>query len=202
MPDAIRDPHPPEFSRPLPLNRIRPGQAETVSATPAECAALARRFRIPAVGSLECRFTLEPVGQEEIAAEGVLTARVTQICVITAEPFEDRLAEEFAVRFVPASRLPEGGFEEGFDLDSLDLEEPDELPYHGRALDLGEAAAEQLALMLDPYPRRPGAGLENAVDLPPPEGPAAEGRRRAPFAELGKLRGAGGEGPEKPEDEG
>jgi hypothetical protein len=34
-------------------------------------------------------------------------------------------------------------------------------------LDLGEAAAEQLALALDPYPRKPDARLLGAAEDPP-----------------------------------
>ena len=33
------------------------------------------------------------------------------------------------------------------------------MPYAGGAADLGEATVEQLALALDPFPRKPGAAL-------------------------------------------
>ena len=33
------------------------------------------------------------------------------------------------------------------------------MPYGGDSIDLGAALAEQLALALDPYPRKPGAKL-------------------------------------------
>ncbi len=54
----------------------------------------------------------------------------------------------------------------------------DELPYEGGVLDLGEAAAEQLALALEPYPRAPGEEIEPRED--------ASGQR--PFAGLASLR--------------
>jgi hypothetical protein len=45
-------------------------------------------------------------------------------------------------------------------------------------IDLGEATTEQLALALDPFPRKPGA------EIPPEAKEAPEG----PFAALGRIR--------------
>ena len=56
---------------------------------------------------------------------------------------------------------------------------PDEIVYEGINIDLGEAAAEQLALSLDPYPRHPGAALEGVE----------EGETAGPFGRLTGLRG-------------
>ncbi|MBS0982616.1 DUF177 domain-containing protein [Gluconobacter cerinus] len=185
--------HSPEFSRRIPLSRVGAGTEESVTATPQEREALARRFGIPAVHHLECRFVLTPESKTEILAQGRLSAKVTQECVITAEKFDDVLAETFVLRFIPESQMPE----DEFDIDSINLDAPDDVPHDGRALDIGEAAAEQLALMLDPYPRLPGAGLENAVDVAPAEGeegddqsedlPESE-RRPNPFAALVGLK--------------
>ena len=61
--------------------------------------------------------------------------------------------------------------------DELDLEAEDEIPYEGTSIDLGEAASEQLALALDPFPRKPGAELPGSV------GPHESGA----FAALAKL---------------
>ena len=183
----------PEFSRRVPLSRLGSGHEETVTATVPECEALARRLGIPAVHHLECRFLLTPEDKKHILAEGRLSAKVTQTCVITAENFDDVLAETFVLRFIPENEMPE----DEFDVDSIDMEGPDEVPHDGRAVDIGEATAEQLALMLDPYPRQPGAGLENAVDVTPPEGEegldhsdelSKSERRPNPFAALATLK--------------
>lgn len=152
----------PEFSRRVPLSRLREtAERITVEADAAECAALAARFAIPAIAALQCRFVLRRDADGGIAASGSLEAVVTQICVVSLEPFETPIAEEFAVRFVPAAQISE----EIGDLDDFDA--PDEIGHDGAALDLGEAAAEQLALALDPWPRKPGAEMpviEQAVD--------------------------------------
>jgi uncharacterized metal-binding protein YceD (DUF177 family) len=103
---------------------------------------------IPAIRSLECLFNLSVKdGGESIFAEGGLHADVTRTCVISLEEFETSVDEEFELRFVPA----------GTEREDPDPDLPDEIPYAGDTVDLGEAAAEQLGLALDPYPRMEGA---------------------------------------------
>ena len=159
-----------EFSRPMGLDRIPVGGLEQlVEATPAECAAIAARLKVPAVASLSCRFRLTPESGM-IRAEGQLRAEFTRICVVSLDEFGQAAAEEFRVRFVPA----------GSEADD-DPESEDELPYSAGLIDLGEVAVEQLALILDPYPHKPGAAL-------PEGGPEAE---EQPFAALARLRPPG-----------
>ncbi len=162
-----------ELSRPLAVTQLgAAGTEQEVLATAEECAAIAARLHIPAVGALSCRFHLGPLRGGTVVAQGRLSARVTRDCVVTMEPFEADLREDFRIRFVPAERLAD-------DEDLLDLEADDEVPYHGVHLDLGEAAVEQLALALDPYPRMPGAELP----APPAED---DGAPASPFAALAR----------------
>ena len=168
---------PVELHRPVTVGQIgSSGLEREVVATAAECVAIAARLRIPAVAALSCRFRLVALGDGVVAAEGVLAARVTQECVVTSDPFEADLGESFRVRFVPEERFVEP------DEDALlDLDADDELPYPGNQIDLGEAAVEQPALGLDPYPRNPGATLDEAGAADDPdEGPAS------PFAALAR----------------
>lgn len=135
-----------EFSRRFPL--ARPPADVRVEATADERAALARRFGLPSIRALSCDFRLRPAAKGAVAASGTLEARVVQVCVASGEEFEAAVRERFAVRFVPA----------GSENPDPDFEDDDEIPCAGDSMDLGEAAAEQLALALDPYPRAPGAG--------------------------------------------
>jgi uncharacterized metal-binding protein YceD (DUF177 family) len=64
---------------------------------------------------------------------------------------------------------------------SLEEEEPDVI--EGGSIDLGEIAAETLALALDPYPRIPGEEFHGG-----PEQPDAEQRPESPFAVLSRLK--------------
>ncbi len=190
----------PELSRRVPLRRLGAERPETgplvivVEADADECAALALRLDVPAVAELQCRFGLSGVDRDGIVeAEGLLRARLTQVCVATAEAFEAEVTERFSLRFVPADRLsaqPDA---------MLDLDADDDVPYEGGALDLGEAAVEQLALALDPYPHRPGAERPAGVGIgdPPSAGQVSDVEDRTgderpnPFAALSRLRGDG-----------
>jgi uncharacterized metal-binding protein YceD (DUF177 family) len=159
----------PEMPRMVPVDRIgATGLDYTVTATPADCVAMAARLMVPAVAELSCEFRLKPTKAGAIVAEGRLRARLTQVCVVSLDEFTVRIDERFRVRFVP----------EGREDPELDPDSDDEIPYSGVAIDLGEAAAEQLALMLDPYPRKPGA------DLPA----AADDSLTSPFAALARLK--------------
>ena len=95
-----------------------------------------------------------------VVADGELHADVLQTCIVSLDDFDAVVDEAFRVRFVPA----------GEETDDQDPEADDEIPYEGDVLDLGEAAAEQLGLALDPYPRMPDAALpevEEDADLHP-----------------------------------
>ncbi len=164
-----------ELHRAMPLDRLGAGWVDyVVEAGEAERVAVAGRLGVPAVLSLRCAFRLKAGRRGVVAAEGTLEARLVRECVVSLEPFEVAVAEAFRVQFVPAERLSEAPEDA-----AIDLEADDEVGYEGLALDLGEAAVEQLALGLDPYPRRPGVALPEEVA--PEEGGA--------FAGLSKLRG-------------
>jgi uncharacterized metal-binding protein YceD (DUF177 family) len=157
----------PEFHRPVSLDRIGPhGLDITVEAGPAECAALTVRMGLPAVLSVSCVFHLIRESRDKVCARGVLRATVTQTCVVSLETFDTSIEEVFQVRFVPS----------GEESDDIDPDADDEIPFEGNLIDLGELAAEQLGLALDPYPRMPGAELE-AFAEDPDEHPFAALRR-------------------------
>lgn len=157
----------PELSRPFAVAKVGAGTQVVVEAQPEECVALAARMGVPAIHGLTCRFELRRDGAEMVAAAGLLRARLSQVCVVSLEAFESELVERFAIRFVPA----------GQESEALDIEADDEIVYEGEVIDLGEAASEQLALALDPFPRRPGA--EMPVESATPDA--------SPFASLGRL---------------
>ena len=152
-----------ELSRLLALDRIGSRPVEiSVHANPDELTAIATRLMIPAVLALDCSLTLRrETGR--IAAEGTLAARVIRDCVVTLEPFEMEVRERFQVHFV----------REDEQTDDDDPLAPDQVPYTGSAIDVGEAAVEQLALALDPFPRRPDAVLEQPDEAPETSNPFA-----------------------------
>ena len=165
----------PELSRPVATDRIpAAGMTLQVLADAAECAAVATRIGLAAIESLVCDLTLvRPLAgsqrrrEGEILAEGHLRATLVRECVVTLDLFPVSVDQRFRVRFVPA----------GSESEDADPESDDEIPYEGAAIDLGEATVEELALTLDPYPRKPGAALpDDAVDID-----------LGPFAALSRL---------------
>jgi uncharacterized metal-binding protein YceD (DUF177 family) len=158
----------PELSRPFAIDRMGEATRIKVEADAAEREAVARRLGVEDVARLECQFHLRRWEGATVQAEGSLKARVTQVCVVSGDSFESDIAEDFEVRFVP----------EGMESEEVDLDAPDEIPYAGAMIDLGEATTEQLALALDPFPKKPGA------EIPPEAQEAPEG----PFAALGRIR--------------
>lgn len=140
----------PEFSRSERSDTIGAGARDvTIAATADECAALARRFDLVAVERLEATFSIrrEAVG---IVAAGRVRAAVVQACSVTDEPICVRVDEPVALRFVAAADASEEEIE--LEADALDT-----IAYDGAAINLGEAAAETMALALDPFPRGPNA---------------------------------------------
>ena len=159
----------PELHRPIAVERIgQSGLSVEVEAGADELAALAARMALPGIGALRCRFQLRRIAAGIIEAEGRLRADLTQVCVVSLDEFPAELAEDFQVHFVPA----------GTEDDEPEPNAMDQVPYEGGMIDLGEAAAEQLALALDPYPHKPGAEL----DAPPDEAALH------PFGALAALR--------------
>jgi uncharacterized metal-binding protein YceD (DUF177 family) len=140
----------PEFARPIRADTIG-DEARTVEieANEAERAALAKRFGLIEIESLAARFTIRRDAQG-IAAQGRVEAVLTQACSVTGDPLPARVDEPVTLRFVPDGE----DLQEEVELDDGDV---DIIPYEGDAIDLGEVAAETMALALDPFVRGPNA---------------------------------------------
>lgn len=160
-----------------------------VKATEAECDRVAARLKLPHVAALSCRYELYPEAGGTIFARGALTARLSQVCVLSLEEFEDVIGERFSVRFVPASQLSSENLADP----AGEFDEIDEIPYEDDTIDFGEATIEQLSLVLDPYPRRPGVarpeGVMDEDDVVAADDIAESSDLKTnPFAALSRLR--------------
>lgn len=141
----------PEFSRTFRLDELGGGaRAASIAADEGERAALAVRFGLIGIDRLEATAELARDG-DIVTATGRLEGEVTQACVASGEPVPARIAEDFALRFVPLGAVS--------DADEIELAESDldQIDYEGSSIDLGEAVAQTMALALDPFPRAPGA---------------------------------------------
>ncbi|MFA5969904.1 MAG: DUF177 domain-containing protein [Sphingomonas sp.] len=144
---------PPEFSRPERLDTIgtAPRRVE-ITATEAECAALAWRFGLIGIDRLAAVMDIHREG-DIVVARGRVTAAVAQACIATDEPVPATVDEVLALRFLPDAAfnaVPDAEIE-------LQEDDCDTVAYSGGSIDLGEAAAETMILSLDPYVRSPDA---------------------------------------------
>jgi len=174
----------PEFARPFRLDAIG-GEPRRVSiaANEAECAALAVRFGLSAIGRLEAEATLRREGMR-VWAEGRFRAEAVQTCVATGDPIPISVEEPFALRFDPEDAADP---DEELELDESDL---DLLSYAGGAIDLGEAVAQGFTLALDPFPRVADAEARlRAAGVASEEEAEAQRIAASPFAALGGLTG-------------
>ncbi len=151
-------------------------------ATPAECAALAAAFDLPAVLSVEAALAARPRPRGGLALEGRVAARLRRLCVVTGGLFDQDFAEPVSRRYRPGpARADAGAVEVG----ALDEDGPDPLPPEG--VDLLDLVRETLALGLDPHPRAPNADIA-ALDYQP----EADAEPAGPFAALAGLKAPGG----------
>jgi len=141
----------PEFSRPFRLDELGGApRAVSIAAAESERAALAARFGLIGIERLEATAELTREG-DIVPATCRLEAGVAQACVASGEPVPAKIAEDFALRFVPAGAEPDA---EEIELEESDL---DEIGYEGGSVDLAEAVAQTMALALDPFPRAANA---------------------------------------------
>lgn len=184
---SVADRTAPEFSRQVALDEISETEIHLdIEADEQERAALARRFDLLAVDALAARVGLRrcmardgsgPVVRTTLAID----AEVTQSCVVTLEPVISRIGEtDLVIEFRPADAAE---FTSEVDIPPEAHDPPEILV--GDKIDVGELAAEQLALVLDPYPR--ADGLEALPQSAVSDGPA-DSEEDHPFAALKRWK--------------
>lgn len=170
-----------EFSRPFNVREMVPeGATETINATPDECDAIAARFGVGSVFSLSATIGIQSWKRGGFRARGDASAKVTQICVVTLEPFEQVVHASLDQVFVEKSgKLAVDNTDIVVSIDEEDFGYVDE-----GNIELGEFAVEALILELDPYPRKQGAEFS----LSTTGETADEANRENPFAALKLLK--------------
>jgi uncharacterized metal-binding protein YceD (DUF177 family) len=169
----------PEFARLIPVDRI--GLKEKsfdIDADAKERKALAQRLGIPEVRKVAAQISLKLIrGGSVVLLKGRVQAGLVQNCVVTLDPVDTEVDEEFTLTYSVESK--HGPSEVVVDLAEEDPPEPVE---NGQ-IDIGEAAAEHLALAMDPFPRAPGVSFQA-----PPETPIEEPKKANPFEVLATPR--------------
>lgn len=162
------------WSEPVRLHQIGAGVARTMQPDAAATARIVKALDLASLDRLSADVELKPTASGW-RLDGRLRAELAQTCGVTLEPLPVSVDEAFSVSFAEA---PDEDSDEI--VVTLDDESPD-LVEDGQ-IDLGQAVVEQLALRLDPFPRKPGAEFVQ----PPEPGEIS------PFAVLKTLKGGDG----------
>lgn len=165
-----------EFSRLIEVEALGSNPVERrIEASAAECAALARRFGLLSLERLEADLEIRREPGRRVFVAGRIEAAYQQRCVVSLVPVADRIDDRFETVFTddPAQLEAPDDWEDG---EEIEL-------YEGGTIDIGEAAAQQFAVRIDPYPRAPGAAVPE--EYRSDDGPAETGSR--PFEGLSSL---------------
>lgn len=154
------------FSDPVRLNQIGAGLERRLEPDEAARVRIARALDLASLDAFVAELTLAPaaVGWR---LEGRVRAEAVQTCGLTLEPLPVTVDQTFAVLLTEQADEADAEIEVTLDDDAPDVVEDGKI-------DLGQYAVEQLALTLDPFPRKPGAQFE----------PPAQPEEPSPFAVL------------------
>ena len=160
------------------------GMPLTLKANDKELRALAKEHDLVSVQSFKAELLIKKWRKDGVKISGRITADITQHCVITLERMVSRIENDIEAVFVQeGSKLARPPLsadgEIVIDYDGADIPET----FTGDAIDVGALAEEFFGLAIDPYPRKPGAVLDKALE------DAEPGMQKpSPFASLLKFR--------------
>ena len=161
---------PPPFSDPVRLHQIGSGVKRTLTPDAAARAKIAKALDLASLDTFEADMNLVP-SAAGWALSGRVRAHAVQTCGLSLEPLPVDIYASFSLS------LSEPVDEESDEIViTLEDEEPDVV--EDGQIDLGQYAVEQLALQLDPFPRKAGA------EFVQPDEPG----EISPFAVLKQLR--------------
>ncbi len=145
---------------------------------------LVDRFKIVSLENLEAHVTVKKMSEPKaIHISGTVNSRLVQQCGVTLQDVPENIDEPFELLLVSPETAA------AFDEDELyaDPEAPDYDAFEGDSVPLGEIVVQTVAVMMNPYPRAPGAEVKPiagegvTVNEDPLEKPN-------PFEVLSKLR--------------
>ena len=137
------------FSEPVRINEIGAGIERRLVPDEAARKRIIKALDLASLTTFEADLKIVPahVGW---TLSGRVRATLEQVCGITLEPLPVQVDERFSVDLVEAAEPETDEIEVTLDDNAPDVIE------EGR-IDLGQYAVEQLALALDPFPRKAGA---------------------------------------------
>lgn len=144
------------------------GMPVSIEANAAQREELAAQHELVSVERLEAQLLVAPWNRNGVRVSGHFQADITQQCVVTLELLHADLKDAVEGVFLPAdSKLGRMGFpgqgEILIDVDGADSPET----FTGDTIDVGALVEEFFGLAIDPYPRKPGATVDDVEDASP-----------------------------------
>lgn len=173
----------PEFSVPILIDEIPAGgRVFSLEADAIALEGLARRFELASFTEFKGKIRVSPLaGGPLIKVAGSMHAVLAQACVVTLDPVPVDIEIAVEGDFGPPVEVPDD-----FELTLSDVEPHEEIVDGG--IDLGELAAQQLYLALDPYPRAHGVAVAEVGDTDGGESSDEVENVDNPFAKLADLK--------------
>lgn len=155
----------------------------SVTASNEDRSGLVERFKLLSLDTLNASVTVQAAGKDTIHIEGHVSARLEQPCVVSLEPVEETIEEDFVLLMVP----PEVADRMDADEVYLNPDAPDYDALEGDILLLGDIVAQTLSVMMNPYPKKEDAALKPMKNQSLEVNGELETKPN-PFAALSKLR--------------
>ncbi len=160
------------YSETVRVNQIGAGLSRTLEPDADARKRIARALDLQGLEDFVTDISITPTpSTSEWTLKGRVTAHAVQTCGLTLEPLPVDVDRRFSIQLVEAAPQETDEIEVTLDEEDADLIEDGKI-------DLGQYAVEQLALSLDPFPRKPGA------EFVQPEEP----KEISPFAALKALK--------------
>ncbi|MBR5154253.1 MAG: hypothetical protein IKW58_00840 [Alphaproteobacteria bacterium] len=149
-----------DFSYPLQIDELGSGeQSYKLVATNEELEFLTEVLKLPAVHSFEALIKLKfHKRQSKLIVQGAVKSCVSHVSVISLEPFDKEYCSEFNLIYDT-----EASYEDVKELDVDIMADVPDVVVDGR-INLADIAIEQLALVLDDYPRKEGEEFEAVIE--------------------------------------
>jgi hypothetical protein len=139
---------------------------------------MAKAASLRDVSRLEASFNIMRQGNRSLRIVGDVTANIGQTCVVTLEPVESEVHENFSLLFTESAGASIADDQGQATVEFGDADTPE--PMHAGTVDIAAVATEFFLLGINPYPRKEGAVFE-----PPP---TVEDQSSHPFAALSALK--------------
>ena len=142
----------------------------TFSPNDAERAAIAKRLDIVSLNRAEAKVECTRESGHIIYVRGEFSADITQECVVTLDPIQSTIGDEFEAWFSDKDHIAsfkkaqiEAKAKKEFIETPMLEEHEDPEPIEDGKIDVGELFVQYLSLAVNPYPQKPGVRVDDVA---------------------------------------